>query len=79
MEIISQTFKGVIPPTRIDHNNGDGRIVSIVDWADIADKHRPSSGENVQFEFEGLFVFFLYFNFKKCQENFSKQISRNVS
>lgn len=51
MEIISQTFKGVIPPTRIDHNNGDGRIVSIVDWADIADKHRPFSGENIQFEF----------------------------
>jgi len=51
MEIVSQTFKGVIPPVRIDHVNGDGRIVSIIDWSAIALNHTPPGAANIQFEF----------------------------
>lgn len=51
MEIISQTFKGVIPPVRIDHLNGDGQIVPIIDWSAIAANHTPPTATNIQFEF----------------------------
>lgn len=50
MEIVSQTFKGIIPPMRIDHINGDGRIVPIIDWAAISEKHTPENAVNVQYE-----------------------------
>lgn len=50
MQPISQTFKGVIPPVRIDHTNGDGQIVPIVDWNAIAQKHTPPGAINIQVE-----------------------------
>lgn len=51
MEVVSQTFKGIIPPVRIDHVNGDGRIVPIIDWSAIATRYTPSGAVNIQFEF----------------------------
>jgi len=50
MEIVSQNFKGIIPPVRIDHVNGDGRIVPIIDWGVIATKHTPANVFNAQYE-----------------------------
>jgi hypothetical protein len=50
MEIVSQNFKGVIPPVRIDHTNGDGRIQPIIDWGAIATKHTPANVLNPQYE-----------------------------
>lgn len=53
MEVVSQTFKGIIPPARIDHINGNGQIISIIDWAKIALNHTPSGTniQSIQFEF----------------------------
>ncbi len=51
MEVVSQTFKGVIRPTRIDHRNGNGQLVPIVDWPEIAYRLSPPSAKNIKFEF----------------------------
>jgi len=60
VEIVSQSFKGIIPPVRIDHANGDGRIVPIIDWGAIALKHTPPTATNIQFE---LILEYLTFNY----------------
>lgn len=51
METINQTFKGIIPPIRVDVSNGNGGIIPIIDWSAIAVKHTPLLASNVQLEF----------------------------
>jgi hypothetical protein len=46
-----QNFRDEIPPVRIDHLNGDGRIITIVDWQAEAASKVPSNAVNVQWSF----------------------------
>lgn len=50
-QLISQSFKGIIPPILFDQSNGDGRIVPIIDWEMIAQKNLPVGAKNPVFEF----------------------------
>lgn len=48
---ITQEFKDELPPVRIDSSNGDGRIITIVDWASEASTKTPTNATNIQWSF----------------------------
>lgn len=51
MEPITQSFQDEIAPVRVDVSNGDGRIITIVDWAAEAAARTPAGATNIQWSF----------------------------
>ena len=51
VEAITQQFRDEIAPVRIDATNGDGRIITIVDWASEAASRVPVNAVNIQWSF----------------------------
>lgn len=61
VDAIVQSFRDEIAPVRIDESNGDGRIVTIIDWVIEAASRTPSNAVNVQWSFTLEYLSFHYY------------------
>ncbi|MFY7804827.1 MAG: hypothetical protein ACOVQ7_15515 [Limnoraphis robusta] len=61
VEAITQQFRDEIAPVRIDATNGDGRIITIVDWASEAASRVPVNAVNIQWSFTLEYLSFHYY------------------
>ncbi len=61
VDVITQQFRDEIAPIRIDATNGDGRIITVVDWASEAASRVPVNATSVQWSFTLEYLSFHYF------------------